>query len=833
MNHFRIIFLNILIFIYQEFYIYADNAYNNNVVDTPIFFSKYYKTLIGSDISNDSKNEIFSTLIKQPNISDFDRLTAIVYFAETEKTSDFSLELKKFLLKIPYSTQSELKEILIYSDFLKPNFQNKFSKLSFEKIINKINEHLNVTQNDKHIKSGNININISADWFSVADRYKTETDKYDFTNKLKHSITEFTNFDKPVSYSSTGDLILTGKIEELEFAITEKDANDQPLELRLKILYNYELTNKTNNKKIIKENGIFKDFIFKTKNYSEHSGLTERDAIDELIKLVSIDINSSINKITDNTYDSLLTEKKQKQEIEKNEFPKDSKSMQNLKITGKVEIDYEHITIDGNYESAGENSKETNRFTSKQYIDFDWKNSKNIIFKGGIITKLNNYLDKRKDLEKLYAEYKKNNITLKFGNLFTEFSKNTFNNSYEGLYLDYKILDDMNIEAFAGREKAPHDNLNFTRLNAGMKTKWNYSDKNNFSVSAVFSKDDENSISFDSSNISPEKNTIFSFSGTHKTDLLVMDYEYAGSWYDDDIMDTLNKWSGSAIKFNSSLKKNNHKINAGFSRITPNYNSINSSITADRQKYNGGYETLFINGKIIFNFSTLYQYDNLDKSQTSIEYLKENLFSIGYTPFSDKKNNLFQSLKLSADYQMRDNYNKQLTNQPNDKDIKNNILKIKSESKFLNRSLSCIFLYEKEKENDYIEKNIKKTKIYEASSNYSKKILEYFLISSNIKYRVKSSDSVKDKYINGSASLKYNKRLLTSGLNYYLDIIESSIQNNDIYRQKYGINIEYSFKKESKNISIRSEIIYETNDYERTENNYNKLNLITNLIINF
>ncbi|HPG29259.1 MAG TPA: hypothetical protein PKY81_08030 [bacterium] len=812
-------------------------------------YLKLYRILLDSNLSVESKNTVFKETAGKTSASIFDRLTAAVYFGENNFGAEYSLELKNILLKIPYLTKSESVKIQKYINTLKPDFQSGLSKLAFNKIENLITEHFPVSEKIKEIdeqkQSAGLKENqvepkiaINADWFEIADRYKNESEKYDFINKLKHSLTNYKEFKNNILYvSAAGDLEIKGKIRELEFTATEKNQAGEVLETRLKVLYDFELINKITGKRLLRKDSVFKDYIYKTKKYSENTGITDAEAVEQIIQIISGEINYSTGSAIEAVYESLINELKEvrkKSQAEKSEKGT-VKSSPEFRVFGKIESDYEYVHIDGNYQSAGEEKKETGRFNSKLYMDADLKTGTGASLKASAIAKYNNYLDKEKDLEKIYAEFRnaKKNLTVKLGNLFSDLGKNVFNNSYEGIYADYKISEKVSLEALAGREKEEGDNNNFLRLNAGLKTKWNYSKKNNLALAAIISKDDDNSIDFDSETLTPVKNSVISLSGKHRLNYSDLDYEFAFSKYDENSLDSTNGRNGRLIRINNAVNYKKHKFTAVYSRIGSDYFSVNSVLTSDREKYSGSYETLFAGDKIVFGLNSLRQRNNLERYMNQTEYLIENSITAGYTPFSEDKKSEFNLLKFSADYMIRDNYYKMLNNQPKDKDLKNNILRLKIENKFFQRTLNCALIFETENEKDYMEKSKNRIDIFEASSYYSKKIITDVVLQTNIKYRIKDTDILKDKYLNGGISLKYNKNNFGTGIDYYIDFMESSVKINEIHRQKFGGNIEYSFKKDKKNITFRSELIYEINDYERYENNYNKIGFLTNAVISF
>ena len=834
----------ILIILELSLSVYAENGVSLKIEDC----SKLYGILLDPNLSLETKNNVFKEAAGKTTASIFDRLTVAVYFGENNFGAEYSLELKNILLKIPYLTKSESNKIMKYIDILKRDYKSGLPELAFNKIKEIILENFpddekikNADEKKQSVRLRNIEepkITIYADWFEISDRYKTESKKYDFINKLKHVLSNFKEFKNNVSYvSASGDLEIKGKIRELEFTGVEKNSAGDVLESRLKVLYDFELINKITGKRMLIKDSVFKDYIYKTKKYSENSGKTDAEAAEDLIKTISGEINLSVNNTIEKVFASMIIEMN---EIRKNkpdaELEKSAaKSAAELKISGKIESDYEYVHIDGNYESAGEEKKETGRFNTKLYINADLKTKNGASLKASAIAKFNNYLDKKKDLEKIYAEYKnsKRNLTIKFGNLFSDLGKNIFNNSYEGIYADYIISKKISLEALAGREKEEGDDNNFLRLNAGLKTKWNYSKKNNLAIAAIFTKDDDNSIKFDTETLTPVKNSIISLSGKHKLNYSDIDYEFAFSKYDGNSLDSTGGRNGRLIKINNTINYKKHKITAGYSKIGSDYFSVNSVLTADREKYTGSYEKLFAEDKILFGFNSLRQRNNLERYASQTEYLIENSVTAAYSPFYGDRKSEFGLLKFSADYMIRDNYYKMLNNQPKDKDLKNNIFRLKVENKFFQRTLNCVLVFEKEKETDYIEKNKNRIDIFEAYSYYSKKIINEVVLQTNLKYRIKNADISNDKYLNGGVSLKYNKKDFGTGLDYYIDFTESSVKINEIHRQKFGGNIEYSFKKDKKNITLRSELFYEINDYERYENNYNKTGFLTKAVIYF
>lgn len=706
-------------------------------------------------------------------------------------------------------------------------------------------------ENNSQIKNQNIksetltltdtSIYLSVNWFN----YDKNSENLILSNKvqdiLKNEIENKIKYSTEIKLSINADVKITGYINELKIVDERKNQNNEVIEKRIKILFEWKLENVYNNNIITVRKNIFEEYTFKTKLYSEEIGLTEKEAVENFLKSAAIKLYDDLSEVISTEKKNILQDrikfsiiKKKKKEAESSKSDTIVKSPETqFKVSGRVTFEDENIKVAGNVTASGETKDNINKITSKQNIDF-YANLASTKISGTFSTRINDYDYKKNEIDKIYLEYAQKKFTLAAGNIFTNFSKIMFNNSFEGLFADIKFNNLISMKALAGREKTPHNNINFERFNYGLNFNINFSKDASLSVNSVYSNDDKNSIVYDTTALIPLRNLLTSIKGLYRYESLKFDYEIIKSMTKN--LDTKKNDDDKALLFNINYRTVKQIAALGYSYIGPDFYTANGLATIDREKIFGNYNAKFISNLPIFCSFNL-QRDNLNKNNDLTNYLIEEKISADYSPFKKGTNQLSKNILVQNTFNYRKNYNKETNQKPKDKDTINNIYRLNITNSLFKNAYRILLAFEKEKEKDDIQLIDNSIKTFEFGNNYQKKIIEPLELNAAAKFRYKENNDITDKMLNSSITLNYKKENFDSIFEYYIDSTLSSLEGSDMITQKFKLSNEFTLtpvsEKDKRRVILKLDFGYEINRFELSENNFDKFTVTSGMIINF
>ncbi|MBP7653115.1 hypothetical protein KA977_06815 [Candidatus Dependentiae bacterium] len=837
-NRFFIIITFLILTIHT---LYAESA---PPPDTQTVFNNLIIENVIKKTAQDLKNSLNQLLADK--IIDVNQINGkILYAYSLAKIEDYQKYAEQLIL-----LQSNIKRMSEQNLNNLEKFLEKFREYAekdnpvvgamFDQLTENINLRKKVFRpQTQSISSVDYKVSIFINWFNHNENEAPLVNKLGLRDYLKNELEKsFKNSSSSYDVNLNGQFKLEGLIKNFQLVDNRVNSSNQVLEKRYELLVDFKIVSSQDGKIITEKKNFYTEYLYYTPVYSVEIGISDKQALDEFVIESANKIHDEADKIFKDIREQLKTGKKII------ELSSEQKSLINSmsakpaqplkKISAVVSLSNEDIQVKGDIESSGELIEHNNKVSADAEFKVNLKD-KTGIFAGLLKLKGSNYDEREYDLDKITAEYKTKSLVITAGNIFPMFTKMTFNNSQEGIMIDYKIPGNKEVlKFFAGRDRRPEDFQNFERLNLGLNLNIAIDKKSSGIFSFVYSEDDRNSIVYDSNVFIPGKNTLISFSGKILPfSKLTVQYEFIYSYFTDLSVNT-ESIIGNAIEIKTNYApNNNNNCMLNYIRIDPDYVTMNGIATIDRQKFDFTYINKSVKDLNI-KFSTIYQNDNLDEYFDKTNYLNSYTSNLTYLPFTKNDIKPLNKIKIENTSELRKTYNELLSgNSKRDKYNENLLFNFKISNTLLSNALNLYVSYERENEDDKVNFTISKSRQYEYYNSYTKKIFNILNIDLRGKYRYKTIDEKKDKFINGSCSLKYSKNSVSSSISYYYDLNKTSVIDQDSKKQK----LEYEFIFLQKLPKIKNnytlKIVYDINDFENSDMNYKKLSAFTGIKMEF
>jgi len=796
---------------------------------------------------NEDKEEVKKQLEEfrenqQINFQNYNEKIIYTYLlGKTEQYREFANEYVPVKLRIRYLKSNEIKEIIEIID--KINLLDINKNKVCENIIKEIKEEIEKRKNvlnppikkeEERRVEEKLEININ--YFTLVNQIERIVKEKKVEQYIHHYLEEAFRESGKYNLSPTAIFQLNGKIQDFKIVDEHKNTEGKVIERRIELLLDYELKEITTNKSLYKYTGLYSEIKYFTEEYSKELGRNEEEVIQELIKTTIENIYKNIDKYFESIKAQIILTKRQieltnvQKEVLSRIFKKEEVEYKK-EIRGTLLVENEHINISGSLENSGEEKKQQNKFTTKENISFIYPIKKGVI-KGQIETKTTSY-DKNADLERINLDYQYKNLIINLGNIYTNFSALTFNNVNEGMKVKYNYPENRRIlEFILGRESRAREHQNFRRYNVGFKLTNNLTSLNNFTIINVYTEDDKNSISYDTS-LQPIKNLLFGTTGKIKiSESYLIDFEYINSYYANNTYFSDDWVRDAAISLKNLYKKEKFIGYFNYSKIGKNYYTANSVLTTDRQQFLLGCNQNFT----LFNYflTAKIQNDNVNSSDTTTNYLNEYSFQLNYLPFItiDEEQSKIKNFQLTNQLVYRKEYNK-ISDEERTKDIENISYNLKIKNDLFNKKLRCYAGINLEREKDKILEEKEYTRYFEAGEDIINiEIMKNLLFNNMLKFRYSKYNATIYRYVNGRINLNYSKENINCGFDYLLDISEQTNRTQNSRKHNFILNFEYSYYRVI-NTTFYLNFTYNINSFANRELEYDKHSIITGLRINF
>ncbi|HPG30250.1 MAG TPA: hypothetical protein PLQ81_05655 [bacterium] len=713
----------------------------------------------------------------------------------------------------------------------------------YEQILSDLDERkkiFNPQVKTKTIGKTDSKLTVFVNWFDFNQIEAPLLKSINIREVLKENIERSFKSSDLYEVNNNGAFKVEGQIKNFEIKNDRFNSNNEATERRVELLVDFRILESSTNQIITEKRNYYFEYTYYTLAFSGGIGISDGEGLTNFAEEAASKIFEELNSRFDEVRKQLASGKKavelsaDQKNVLKSMIPKAPKPP--APFSGTILLTNEDIRVNGNLESSGETKKHYNKLDGTADLKFNFKAldgdiSSFVKLKGSSLK-----TNREFELDKITVDYKRKNLSLSAGNIFPFISKMIFNNAQEGVMVDYKIEQlSSSLKVFAGRDRRPQDFVNFNTLNLGASLTANI-DKSSFgSFNVVYTKDNPNSISYDSAAMIPAQNTLLSFVGKFspkKIKELSFNYEFAYSFYKDLLQDTDNL-NGNAIDIKSVYTTKKNIVSFNYIWTDPNFVTLYGNVSVDRQKFDLTYTNKMIENMIL-KFNGIYQNDNLDEINEKTNYVSSIAANMNYQPFAKKEKKILKTLKMENSFEIRNTYNKLLGSPiKRDKNNRNLLLKIKFLNSFLSNTMNAYISYENENDEDKINFSTSRVKQYECSNSYSKKILESYFLDARGRYRYKTVDEKTDKLFNGSLSMRYSKNKSNCILSYYIDITASTVKDQDSEKQKIEAEYNYSniIKKIKNNYIVK--ITYDINDFENRDLNFKKLTAYTGMKMEF
>lgn len=703
-------------------------------------------------------------------------------------------------------------------------------------------------------------LKLSVDWFQYNRRIATQLQEYNIRNILRGDLIIQLEKDKRYQIVSQGEYNLTGNITDFFIYDYSFDRNNIVINKRSGLVFDLEIVNVKTSLTVYKVPNLFVEYIFSTEDNPNRQGITEQEAMRNLIDKTIKEIETSLDDFYKTIFLKKETEKKielseaqrgllgqleqqlqQKQEAERLARLKEEDELEEdliimpdpFNINFEVLLAHERIMVtSGNVDMSGESKKTTDKFQTEQKVNFSYpfKSDAFGVLEGNLITKTKSYEKKKAELDRIYLLYRHNDIRVSAGNIFANITRPLFSNSLEGMMLEWQnIINERNNFVFvAGRDRAGKNNQYFSKNNVAFG--WTYNLKTGYTLTAGFSylRDNESGIDYDTEVLSPVQNYVAGISGNFVFNLPVtLNFDFYQSFYEENINSDTDALSDNMFVLKLNYRHNSLRTNLEFSRIGTDFHTLNGMATRDRKNI-----VLSIGdriGNLSYNLSSRYNHDNVNSKRDATNYNYDYSAGLQVLPFQNK-NDYIENITLSLDGTMTQTYNR-LKNALETTDNDLDILRIRFtlSNRLFNGLYNFNISYEHETEKDNIVNIKTDIKNYEFNNMLRRNITDNLVLDSRAQYRYKDFTDKSDVFLNFAVSMLYNMPNLFFNLGYFLDLNNSSVAGQDSVKHNINFSCDYSktFAKYSRVISLSSN--YLISNFEDSSQDFDRFNIFTSL----